>query len=60
LLADFRGETVKDVEALVTLIVDASRLFAVNPWITEMEFNPVAVLAEGDGAVVLDVMMSCS
>ena len=43
--------------ALIDGIVQASRIFLTNPWIKEMEFNPVAVLDKGRGIRVLDALV---
>jgi acetyltransferase len=57
LLKGFRGQPVKDLNALADGIVQASRIFVANPWIKEMEFNPVAVLDEGRGIKILDALI---
>jgi acyl-CoA synthetase (NDP forming) len=56
LLEGFRGEPARDVDALIRLMVEASRLFAANEWLQELEFNPVSVLPAGYGALILDVL----
>ncbi len=57
LMKGFRGQPVKDLNALADGIVQASRIFLANPWIKEMEFNPVAVLDEGRGIKILDALI---
>ncbi|HEY1373867.1 MAG TPA: acetate--CoA ligase family protein [Candidatus Binatia bacterium] len=57
LLQGFRGQAPKDVSALADGIVQASRVFAANPWIKEMEFNPVAVFEAGRGIKILDALI---
>ncbi len=57
LLKGFRNQTDKDVDSLVEGILQASRVFLANPWIKEMEFNPVAVLDQGQGIKILDVLV---
>ena len=57
LIKGFRGQAVKDSNALTDGILQASRIFLANPWIKEMEFNPVTVLDEGRGIKILDALI---
>src|SRR5688500_9876989 len=57
LLKGFRGQAVRDLNALADGIVQASRIFLANPWIKEMEFNPVSVLSQGLGIKILDALI---
>jgi acyl-CoA synthetase (NDP forming) len=57
LMKGFRNQPDKDIDSLVDAIVKASRVFKENPWILEMEFNPVAVLDRGHGIRVLDALV---
>lgn len=51
-LAGFRGRRPADVAGLADAVAAVSRLLADNPWIEEIDLNPVAVSAEG--CLVLD------
>ena len=53
-LDGYRGAPAGDVKALVALIQRVSALVEVVPEITELDLNPVKVLAPGEGAVVVD------
>ena len=53
-LDGYRGAPAGDVQALVALIQRVSALVEVVPEITELDLNPVKVLAPGEGAVVVD------
>lgn len=59
-MRDFRGQPDRDVEA----VVDAAlRLFAVvvaDPGLTEVEINPLLVLAAGEGVLALDIAVTRS
>jgi acetyltransferase len=56
LLQSFRGRPPRDVEALVKAITGLSKLFADHrPWLSDLEINPLIVLAEGQGARAVDV-----
>lgn len=57
LMKGFRGQAQKDIDALVDAILEASKIFLATPWISEMEFNPIAVLDRGQGVKVLDALM---
>ena len=55
----FRGAPRGDLAALAEAIVAMSRLAtAVEPAVIEAEVNPVLVLAEGDGVLAVDAVVS--
>jgi acetyl coenzyme A synthetase (ADP forming)-like protein len=60
LLDGFRGSTPADREALVDLLLRVSRMVTDLPEIEELDLNPVAALAPGEGARVLDARMRVS
>jgi acetate---CoA ligase (ADP-forming) len=52
-----RGQSY-DVDALVELVVDFSRVFAGSPWMSEVDLNPVLVrLSRIGGAVAVDAVI---
>ena len=60
LLHGFRGGSVYDVEAVVDVIGRLSQLAIDHPLISEVEINPLLVLEEGKGTMVLDARMILS
>jgi acyl-CoA synthetase (NDP forming) len=54
LLAGYRGQPPADRAALVDVVRRVSALVEIVPEISELDLNPVAVQAVGEGAVVLD------
>ena len=54
LLKGFRGSAPADVEALCGIVERVSVLMALFPAIDEIDLNPVKVLDQGQGAVVVD------
>ncbi|MEM0026919.1 MAG: acetate--CoA ligase family protein [Ignisphaera sp.] len=54
LLKGFRGEKPADIEAIVNVLVRASRLVMDIPEIAEMDLNPIFVYEEGKGCKVVD------
>ncbi|MGH7843654.1 MAG: acetate--CoA ligase family protein, partial [Candidatus Binatia bacterium] len=60
LLQGFRNHPPADVNSLIELMGETAAVFLSNPWMKELEFNPVAVLPSGQGVRVLDVMLSAS
>ena len=55
-LKGFRGQAPRDVEALVKAIVALSTFYLKNRgWLTEIEINPLIVLAEGKGVRAVDI-----
>lgn len=57
LMSGFRNQPDKDIDALVEGILQSSKFFLANPWIKEMEFNPVAVLNRAEGIRILDALV---
>jgi acetyltransferase len=60
LLQGFRNQAPADMEALLDLMREAAAVFLANPWMKELEFNPVVVLPEEQGVRVLDVALTAS
>ncbi|HEX6971078.1 MAG TPA: acetate--CoA ligase family protein, partial [Limnochordia bacterium] len=54
LLDGYRGAPKADQQALVDILLRVSHLVEEVPQVAELDFNPVKVLDEGRGAVVLD------
>jgi succinyl-CoA synthetase beta subunit len=55
----FRGAPRGDLEALAQAVVAVSQLaLSVDPSVVEAEANPVLVLAEGDGVVAVDAVVT--
>ncbi len=54
LLKGYRGASPMDIKALEELLLRISAMVEDIPQITEMDLNPVTVLPEGQGYVVLD------
>ena len=57
LMRGFRNQPDRDIDALIDTIQESSRIFLANPWIKEMEFNPVTVLTAGKGVRILDALL---
>jgi succinyl-CoA synthetase beta subunit len=58
LLGPFRGRPARDVDALVQTMIGLSCLFIdQRGWISEIEINPLTVLAAGYGVRAVDVRM---
>ena len=56
LLAEFRGRPARDTDAVVRAMTGLSRLFVDHrAWLSDLEINPLIVLAQGDGARAVDV-----
>jgi succinyl-CoA synthetase beta subunit len=56
LLAEFRGQPRRDTEAVVRAIVGLSQFFLDHrPWLSDLEINPLIVLAERQGVRAVDV-----
>jgi acetate---CoA ligase (ADP-forming) len=60
LLQGFRNQPPADMDGLVDLMIEAAAVFLANPWMKELEFNPVVVLPKERGVRVLDVAMTAS
>jgi acetate---CoA ligase (ADP-forming) len=57
LLGAFRGRAAIDFDAVVEVIVRASRMLAELPEIRELDLNPILAGAEGDGCIALDALV---
>jgi acetyl coenzyme A synthetase (ADP forming)-like protein len=57
LLDGYRGAPAGDREALIAIVRKISALIGIVPEITELDLNPVKVLAPGKGAIVIDARM---
>jgi acetyltransferase len=57
LLGGYRGGPVYDLDAVVDVVGRISQLALDHPAIAEVEVNPLLVLPEGQGALVLDARM---
>jgi acetyltransferase len=58
LLGPFHGQPARDVDALVQAMTGLSRLFIdQRGWMSEIEINPLTVLAAGYGVRAVDVRM---
>jgi len=55
LLSGIRGSAPRDTRALAGLIARISLLAVEHPEIAELDLNPVSVLPEGQGALIVDV-----
>ena len=58
LLDRFRGRDARDVDAVVRAMVGLSTLFLSHrAWLSDLEINPLIVLAEGQGVRAVDVRL---
>jgi acyl-CoA synthetase (NDP forming) len=58
LLGEFRGQAARDTEAVVRAMTGLSRLSLDHrPWLTDLEINPLIVLAKNQGVRAVDVRM---
>ena len=56
LLEAFRGRPARDIDAVVNAMTGLSRLFLDHrPWLTDLEINPLMVLAQDQGVRAVDV-----
>ena len=56
LLGEFRGRPARDTAAVVRAMTGLSRLFLDHrPWLSDLEINPLIVLAQGEGVRAVDV-----
>jgi succinyl-CoA synthetase beta subunit len=56
LLGEFRGRPARDIDALVRAMTGLSRLFLDHrPWLSDLEINPLIVLAQSEGVRAVDV-----
>ena len=59
LLGAFRGRSARDVEALITLLVNfGSAVVDLQDEVEEMELNPVIVRATGEGVIGVDALVN--
>lgn len=54
MLDGYRGGAAGDRQAMITLLMRLSALVEVVPELTELDLNPIKVLAPGEGAIVVD------
>ena len=54
ILEGVRGESPRDVDALVDVILKVSKMVEQNPEIVELDCNPTFVYEKGKGALVVD------
>jgi acetate---CoA ligase (ADP-forming) len=57
LLRRMRGEPARDVAALAMVVQRIGLLLAARPDIQEVDLNPVAVYAVGEGVLALDAVI---
>jgi len=57
LLKGYRGEAPHDIEAVAECLLRVSQLVMDFPTIKEMDINPLTVMKEGSGAVIMDAKM---
>lgn len=57
LLDTFRGRPARDVDAVADVVVKLGSAIRASAGITELEINPLVVLAAGEGAIALDALM---
>jgi acetate---CoA ligase (ADP-forming) len=56
LLGAFRGRSPRDMDALIRSIVGLSEVFCdYRPWLSDIEINPLIVLAKNEGVRAVDV-----
>jgi len=56
MLDGFRGRSARDVDAVVRAMTGLSRLFIDHrPWLSDLEINPLIVLAKDEGVRAVDV-----
>ena len=54
LLSGYRGESTYDIDAVIDTIGRLSQFALDHPKVSEVEINPLLVLPEGQGAIILD------
>ena len=57
LLAGMRGAKPADVQALAETVAQLGAIIAAEPRIAEIDINPLAVFAEGEGVLALDALI---
>jgi hypothetical protein len=55
----FRGAPARDISTVVDAVMALDAFVRAHPEVREIDINPLAVFAEGEGAVVLDALISC-
>lgn len=60
ILRGIRGRSQVDIEALKTVLVNVSKLLIEHHEIKNLDINPVIVLEEGLGCVIVDAKIECS
>ncbi len=60
LLGPFRGQPTRDVAALADIVVKLGGAMRAGIGITEIDINPLMVMAEGEGAIALDALIVTS
>ncbi|HPU29961.1 MAG TPA: acetate--CoA ligase family protein [Syntrophorhabdaceae bacterium] len=58
ILKGFRGKKGADIDAIKNIMVGLSNMILENPYIHELDLNPVIVYEKGYGAVIVDARMS--
>jgi acyl-CoA synthetase (NDP forming) len=56
LFGPFRGQPVRDVDAVADVVVKLGAMLLATPEITEIDINPLVVHAKGEGVVALDAL----
>lgn len=59
LFGAFRGTPARDLPAVVDAVMALDAFVRAHPEVREIDINPLTVFAEGEGALVLDALMSC-
>jgi acetate---CoA ligase (ADP-forming) len=59
LFEKFRGTPARDIEAVVDAIVSLGTFIRAHPEVREIDINPLMVFGEGEGALILDALISC-
>jgi acyl-CoA synthetase (NDP forming) len=59
LFGPFRGRQPRDLKAVAKAVQQVGQFMQAHPEVRELDVNPLTVLAEGRGAVALDVLMVC-
>ena len=58
LLEEFRGRAARDIDGVVHAMTGLSRLFIDHrPWLSDLEINPLIVLAKDEGVRAVDVRL---
>jgi acetate---CoA ligase (ADP-forming) len=59
LFEKFRGTPARDIEAVIDAVVSLGHFIRAHPEVREIDINPLTVFGEGEGALVLDAVISC-